>query len=105
MIDFGSGLEYYKGVVKIVSVSGNDKFKSKAYKDGVASEFTEDKALIRGLAASADSAAKEPERVDVLASDYPWKFDLKSGGPFMYSLVKKLPSSKLGAPDGHGLRR
>lgn len=94
MIDFGAGLEYYNGEVKIVSISENDKFKLKAFKDGVASEFTEDKALIRGLVASAGSASKVPERVDVTASDHPWKFDLQSGGPFIYSLIKKLPSSK-----------
>ena len=94
MIDFGSGLEYYDGLVKIVSVSGNDKFKLKVSKDGATVEFTEHKALVRGLVASAPSVTPESERVDVTASEYPWKFDVQSGGSFMYSLVKKLPSSK-----------
>ena len=94
MVDFGSGVEYFKGVVNIVSVNGNDKFNLKVHKDGVTAVFTEYKALVRGCAASAAPVTPESERVDVTGSDYPWKFDLNSGGAFMYSLVKKLPSSK-----------
>ena len=73
MVNFGSGLVYYCGGVVIVGVSGNDKYKMKASKGGVAYEFTEHKALIRGLVSEAGSSAGTPTLATV-SIGAPWNY-------------------------------